>query len=154
MAKRVNLNTVLDMLRVNDFASQSEEDMRIGSAFVSLWPKEASTLNNFREKPRCGGCKGAMVELLAAEPGRVKAFLKRVSPGEEFTVDVASDIPHGTPRARDPMGPKSVVGEVHDLDDSPEAYGKFIQEIRLRGGRYNGLAVRPLELGKVRVYFY
>jgi len=152
--QRVNLNTVLDMLRMKEPTAPTERELNTAAAYMYLWPNDGATLNKFRSSPNCGSCRAALIELLAADPGRVKAFLKRVNPTEEYTVDVEASGPIGRERAAMPAGQHSVVGEVHDIADSAEAYGKFVKEIRLRGGRYSGLSVRQLEPGKVRIYFY
>ncbi len=154
MARTINLNSVLDLLRVAQVATLTEREMEVGAAFLSLWPSRGETLNSFRRTPNCGSCKHTLLEVLSEDPGRVKAFLKKIDPGQEYVVDVAASLPVGVARPINAHENKSMAGEVRDIEDTPEAYGKCIQDIRLRGWRYIGLTVRPLEPGRVRLYFY
>jgi len=152
MALRLNLNALIDRLKVGNQEAITQSEFEAGSIFVSLWPKEMGALNKFRQQPTCSSCRHSLLDVLSLDVGRTTAFAQRLFPGKEIQLDMG-----GSSASRMSGGqalPKSIVGQVRDIEDTPEAYDRLLNEVRVAGGRYQGLTVRALVPGTIRIYFY
>lgn len=155
MGRRVNLNTVLDFLKTLDVKKQTDEERRIGREFVRIWPQQAEVLNEFRQHPNCGSCRQTLLELLSGEPAKVGKLLRQINPKEEWQLDPTANRPLGTHhRPRQPVESNSLTGQCFDLPDTVEAYKEFMERQKRLGARFNGLSVRSLASGMVRLYFF
>lgn len=165
MARVLNLQQLLERMRVKDVSAPTEQETTVAAAFIKYWPRHGNTLNSYRRKPGCGSCKASLVGLFQDDPGRVKAMLKAIDPTEDWDVRLVDTSSPRKPERITRQGNGrtdelrdqtvvSMIGQSFDIDDTKEAYAKFLADVRMRAGRYNGLTVRSLEPGRVRVYFY
>ena len=151
----VNLNQLLDLLRVDDINRQTEEELRVGSEFATIWPGSIDTLNDYRRKRSCGTCKYRLMELFQEDPANTQKFFARVWTTGNAQLDIAGSRARAVPvRESSRSTPTLIAGEVMDIDDTPEAYAALIADLQIQRKRYTGLTVRELQPGTVRVYFF
>jgi hypothetical protein len=53
-----------------------------------------------------------------------------------------------------PVVYETIIGQVRDIHDTPEAYKALMEELKVERKTFRGIAVTPNGHGIIRVYFY
>lgn len=147
--------------------TQAQSDVATRFNEVYSFPEARMALDAYIRRPDCGSCKRDLATILAQDKDRLKTFTSVIDWNRAFRYtapDEQDDLPGTDGPVREPASaspwssgrprPTQMAGQFRDIPDTPEAYQQLLRELNTANARFSGLAVRDLQEGQIRVYFY
>lgn len=133
----VQVHEILTGLRYKDPTNPTREEVGFRRRFLTIWPEQEVNILSFQDDPNCK-CSAKLLQAMQADRNKLQAAVKVIYDDPETFV----------------VFPKSVVGEIRVIDDTDKAYEDMIDHAVKYGESFRGLFLRPIEGGKLKVYFY
>lgn len=146
MAQRVYLHQVIRSLLVADLSNPTEQEELNKAAFLEIWPDQERNIDEYRKNHTCG-CRFKLMEVMRENKEGIQAYLRRIGKEGEWQVDLSV-------AARDRGVNRSARGFIREIADNEEEFTNLLIEMANNRQRYQGLAVRDLGEGRIRIYFY
>ena len=135
--KAVQVHEILSSLRYRDPTKPTPEEIGFRRRFLKIWPDQEVNILSFQDDPNCK-CSAKILQAVQADRDKLQAAVKTIYEDPEIFV----------------VFPRSIVGEVRVVDDTDKAYEDMIDHAVKYGESFRGMFLRPIEGGKIKVYFY
>jgi hypothetical protein len=145
MPQDVSIHKLLRLIVPTKRDKPTDEEQAVLDKFRELWPEDriAELLGDFLRKPNCGGCIDRLVMKISSDGWKIQELVNLVDPTGEKTKPIKGGV----------RRPAPVRGLIRDIEDSEGAFQELLDEMYKRGVRFS-IAVRALDEGRIRVYFY
>lgn len=145
MQQEVSVHKLLRLMVGHNRNSRNATQLEAEALFKELWtdPHAHELLGDYLQRPGCGGCIDKLAKLISSDSARVQSLVRLLDPSGEKTRAVSVQA-----RRREP-----VVGVIRDIHDTEESFRDLMTEMYRRSSKLN-IAIRPLDGGMIRVYFY